>query len=38
MIVVAGDAFTESNFEGCLLSARAAAVAIGQHIGQHFQE
>jgi hypothetical protein len=31
LLIVAGDAFTESNFEGCLKSARAAAVAIGEH-------
>ena len=32
--MVAGDAFTESNFEGCLRSAKAAAVAIGKHYVQ----
>ena len=31
LLIVAGDAFTESNFEGCLKSAKAAAVAIGEH-------
>ena len=31
MVVIAGDAFTESNFEGCLRSAKAAAVAIGEN-------
>ena len=31
IVVVCGDAFTESNFEGCLRSAKAAATAIGKH-------
>ena len=31
MVVIAGDAFTESNFEGCLRSAKSAAVAIGEN-------
>lgn len=31
IVVIAGDAFTESNFEGCLRSAKAAAVAIGEN-------
>ena len=31
VIIIAGDAFTESNFEGCLRSAKAAAAAIGLH-------
>ena len=31
IVIIAGDAFTESNFEGCLRSAKAAAAAIGLH-------
>jgi hypothetical protein len=33
VVVVAGDAFTESNFEGCVRSARAAVAAVASHFG-----
>lgn len=32
LLVLAGDAFTESNFDGCLTSARFAAQAVAKHL------
>jgi hypothetical protein len=34
LVVLAGDYFTESNFEGCLASAKAAAETIGSFLQQ----
>jgi len=35
LLVLAGDAFTESNFDGCIKSARYAAQAILKHLEPH---